>query len=73
MSTEASTNPIDAVMERASEALAATRFFEAADLCRDALRRARNADDFGRMARICLPLSPSLVPRAPSPPVGGAC
>lgn len=56
MSTEASTNPIDAVMERASEALAATRYFEAAGLCRDALRQARNADDFGRMARICLPL-----------------
>lgn len=49
-------NPIDAVMERASEMLAATRYFDAATLCVEALRQARAADDFGRMARICLPL-----------------
>lgn len=56
MNAGASTNPIDALMEHASRALAETRYFEAARLCEDALRRARVADDFGRMARILLPL-----------------
>lgn len=49
-------NAIDAIMERASRALAETRYFDAARLCTKALLQARHADDFGRMARICLPL-----------------
>lgn len=49
-------NPIDVLMERASGALSATRYFEAASDALNALRRARRQDDFERMARICLPL-----------------
>lgn len=56
MNAGASANPIDASMERASRALAEARYFEGAALCVEALRAARAADDFGRMARICLPL-----------------
>ncbi len=56
MTSEAAANPIDTLMERASRALAETRYFDAATLCTEALRQARAADDFGRMARICLPL-----------------
>ena len=56
MTSEAAANPIDSLMERASLALAETRYFDAATLCTEALRQARAADDFGRMARICLPL-----------------
>lgn len=47
---------IDSEMERASEALEAMRYFEAATLARRALGRARSAGDFERMARIVLPL-----------------
>ncbi|MCA9297978.1 MAG: hypothetical protein KDA28_02865, partial [Phycisphaerales bacterium] len=43
-------------MERASQALARTDVFEAADLCETALRRAHQRRDFERLARICLPL-----------------
>lgn len=56
MSAAASTNAIDALMETASQCLAETRYFEAGDRCQEALRLARAQDDFGRMARICLPL-----------------
>lgn len=49
-------NPIDQLMERASRALAETRYFEAVRDAGNALRRARSAGDFERMARICLPL-----------------
>lgn len=52
----ASVNAVDALMERASRALAETRYFDAARLCTEALHKARRADDFERMARICLPL-----------------
>ena len=44
------------MMLRASEALARTSYFECERLCVRALARARNANDFERMARICLPL-----------------
>jgi hypothetical protein len=50
------TNPIDALMERASRELFETRYFDAAALCMEALLQARAKDDFARMARICLPL-----------------
>jgi hypothetical protein len=47
---------IDRMMERASAALEATRYFEAERLASTALRRAHAASDFERMARIVLPL-----------------
>jgi hypothetical protein len=47
---------IDEIMEEASRALGETRYFEAADLCEKALRRALSAREYERMARICLPL-----------------
>lgn len=47
---------IDETMERASEALARTEYFEAESLCLRALYMAHRAEDFERMARICLPL-----------------
>lgn len=56
MNAAASANAIDALMEAASQSLAATRYFEAGDRCQEALRLARSKADFGRMARICLPL-----------------
>jgi hypothetical protein len=43
-------------MERASEALVATEYFDAEKLSLKALKIARAADDFERMARICMPL-----------------
>jgi len=49
-------NPIDALMERASAALAETRYFDAATDALNALHRARRDNDFERMSRICLPL-----------------
>lgn len=49
-------NPIDALMERASRALAQTRYFDAVRDAESALTRARRSGDFERMARICLPL-----------------
>ena len=49
-------NPIDRLMERASRALAETRYFEGVRDAQNALRRARREADFDRMARICLPL-----------------
>lgn len=54
--TAAAGHPIDQLMERASSALVATLYFEAEALALKALERAAAAGDFGRMARICLPL-----------------
>jgi hypothetical protein len=56
MSVMEGSSPIDRLMERASRALEATRYFEAERFCKDALRRAHEAADFERMARIVLPL-----------------
>lgn len=56
MSDATSANPIDAVMERASAALEATSYFDAATLCLEGLYLARRMGDFERMARACLPL-----------------
>ncbi|RMH14587.1 MAG: hypothetical protein D6695_00850 [Planctomycetota bacterium] len=56
MSDAVRVNPVDSLMERACEALQHTRYFEAESLCSRALAKARRADDFERMARICLPL-----------------
>lgn len=47
---------IDGLMDRASEALEETRYFEAGQLCAQALVTARRAGDFERMARIVLPM-----------------
>lgn len=49
-------NPIDRLMERASRALVGMQYFEAERFCKDALRRAHEAADYERMARICMPL-----------------
>jgi len=49
-------DPIDRLMERASRALVKTRYFEAERFSRDALRKAYEAANFERMARIILPL-----------------
>lgn len=49
-------NQIDAVMDRASEALVQTNYFEAEQLCLRALERAHRARDYERIARIVLPL-----------------
>ena len=49
-------NPIDKLMDEASEALLATEYFTVVKLCKRALERARAADDFERMSRIVLPL-----------------
>jgi hypothetical protein len=49
-------SPIDRMMERASAALEATKYFEAERLAATALRRAHSGSDFERMARILLPL-----------------
>ncbi|MBL0920633.1 MAG: hypothetical protein IBJ10_00735 [Phycisphaerales bacterium] len=50
---------IDEKMERASEALEATRYFECERLCIEALRSAHSLHDFDRMARILMPLEES--------------
>lgn len=50
---------IDQTMERASGALAQTRYFECERLCERAMHAAVRARDFERMARICLPLQES--------------
>ncbi|MBS0196774.1 MAG: hypothetical protein JSR77_08455 [Planctomycetes bacterium] len=46
----------DRLMEKASEALARTEYFEAETLCMRAWEAARAVNDFERLARICLPL-----------------
>jgi hypothetical protein len=47
---------IDAMMEKASRALVARRYFEAERLCAEALQIAFNHQDYERMARVVLPL-----------------
>jgi hypothetical protein len=47
---------VDQLMERASTALVSTHYFEAEALCLRALSKCAAANDFERMARICLPL-----------------
>lgn len=47
---------VDELMERASAALARMDYFETETLAMKAMKRARAANDFERMARICLPL-----------------
>jgi len=50
-------NPtIDTMMERASEALVGADYFKAEKLCLAALNKARRSADFGRAARIVMPL-----------------
>ncbi len=49
-------NALDRLMDRASRALVGTRYFEVERLCRRALEQAHRARDYGRMARILMPL-----------------
>lgn len=49
-------NRIDELMETASRALVARRYLECERLCNEALTIARASKDFGRLARIMLPL-----------------
>jgi hypothetical protein len=56
MSGTVKLNQLDELMEKASEALVRTRYFEAEELAASALTLARSAGDFDRMARICMPL-----------------
>lgn len=50
------TNQIDELMERASDAMAGALYFDAQRFAARALSKARAANDFEKMARICLPL-----------------
>lgn len=50
------TRKIDELMDQASEALVATRYFEAERLADKALTMARHTQDWDRMARIIMPL-----------------
>jgi hypothetical protein len=50
------TGKIDRLMEKASEALEGTKYFECERLCLDALEMAHASADYERMARIILPL-----------------
>ena len=58
MSEQASNtaNPIDSMMEAASQDLARGAYLAAAMTCQQALFAARNANDFASMTRICLPM-----------------
>ncbi|MDX2116919.1 MAG: hypothetical protein SFY96_01910 [Planctomycetota bacterium] len=56
MTTAGAAKSIDELMERASVALADAAYFDAESLALRALKRARAADDFERVARIALPL-----------------
>lgn len=57
MSTEVrQSQAIDETMEKASQALILTDYFEAERLCMRALDRAWGLKDYERMARICMPL-----------------
>ena len=47
---------IESLMEKASEALASTEYFDAAQFAEEALRIAHGAGDYEQMARIVLPL-----------------
>lgn len=55
---------IDELMERASEALQQTRYFEAERMALKALTMARSINDFDRIARIALPLQEARRQRA---------
>jgi hypothetical protein len=59
MTATSKTRQVDELMERASEALAATRYFEAEQHAVKALGLSRSASDFERMERIILPLQES--------------
>jgi hypothetical protein len=52
----ATSKAVDELMERASRALTETDYFKTEELCLKAMARARAVNDFGRMARICMPL-----------------
>lgn len=56
MNMAAAGKAIDDLMEQASEALALTDYFQAERVAVKALDRACAAQDFERMARICMPL-----------------
>ncbi len=56
MAAEAVDNSIDALMEQASTALVRGSYLLASNMCINALHMARAKNDFGRMARIILPL-----------------
>jgi len=56
MAKAGSANAVDELMERASVALVGAAYFEAETLCLRALKRAREQNDFERVARIALPL-----------------
>jgi hypothetical protein len=56
MATASQTKQIDKLMERASQALVKTKYFDAEALAVKALHAARQAEDFERMGRIVLPL-----------------
>jgi hypothetical protein len=56
MSKDPKAKQIDVLMEQASDALSKTAYFQAEHLADQALRQARQVEDFGRMARIILPL-----------------
>lgn len=49
-------NPIDTLMEQASQKLAAMEYLDAEQLCLSALAAAKAAGDFDRYSRIVLPL-----------------
>lgn len=54
--TQRASGKIDRLMEKASEALEETRYFECERLCLDALEMAHGGEEYERMARIILPL-----------------
>jgi hypothetical protein len=56
MTSASKVQQIDQLMEKASAALAKTKYFEAERLADKALRLARRGDDFARMTRIIMPL-----------------
>ncbi len=56
MGDSPTTSRIDALMERASAALAKTEYFKAVEEADRAFDLARQGNDFERMARICLPI-----------------
>jgi hypothetical protein len=56
MATATRPKQIDELMEKASQALAKTRYFEAESLAMDALAKAREIDDFDRLTRLLMPL-----------------
>lgn len=56
MITEPQTNPIDKLMEEATRALMRGSYLLSSNMCLNAMRRARQHNDFERMSRIVLPL-----------------